>query len=73
MCTLRLRLRVIFGIIVSWEIIIRPLPILARIEKVKTKTGELKVSKKTRGKKTIKRKAPVMYTSMYKLIPSNQF
>ena len=57
--------------IVSWEMIIRPLPIFARIAKVNTNGGELKVNKKTSGKHTIRRIAPVMYTSIYKLIPSS--
>lgn len=49
----------------------RPLPILARIANVNTNGGELKVNKNTSGKQTIRRIAPVMYTSIYKLIPSS--
>lgn len=71
--TLRFRLRVILGIIVIWEIIISPLPILANIAKVYIRYTELKDNRKTSGKFVINMSAPMIYISIYKLIPSIQF
>ena len=70
--TLLLRFKVILGMIVNCEIIIKPLPILAKIEKVKIETGLVKDSKNTNGKHVTNKKAPKMYTIMYKLISFKQ-